>query len=295
MEKKNLLLVLLIFGTAFWGISFSVTKLAMGAESPSTFLFYRFLLATLVLSFVFWKHLVKTKFSDVKTGAILAVPLFLGIHLQTLGIKATHASQCAFIAGMTVVIVPLLKLLLYRKAAPSKIWIAAVIALSGLFVISINSQFKISTGDLYTLTGAFGFAIYLIVVEKQASVKNLVPTIIPMFATCTLLTFGLAITDGQANWLPEANTFWMGIVYCALFSTAYMYSVSNIAQKYISAERVAVIYLFEPVFGALAAFFILDENLSWRLLLGGGMIFLATIISEVNFGSRFFSKKKVIG
>lgn len=287
MEKKNLLLVLLIFGTAFWGISFSVTKLAMGAESPSTFLFYRFLLATLVLTLVFWKHVVKAKLGDIKTGVMLAVPLFLGIHLQTLGIKHTHASQCAFIAGMTVVIVPMLKLLFYRKAAPSKIWIAAIVALSGLFVISVNGQLKISTGDLYTLTGAFGFAVYLIVVEKQASLRNLVPTIVPMFATCALLTFGLAITDRQANWIPEANTFWLGIVFCALFSTAYMYSVSNIAQKYISAERVAVIYLFEPIFGALAAFFILDENLSWRLVLGGGMIFLATIISEVNL------KKKV--
>lgn len=287
MQRKNLLLILLIFGTAFWGISFSVTKLAMGAESPSTFLFYRFLLATLVLTIVFWKYVVKINASDIKVGAMLAVPLFLGIHLQTLGIKHTHASQCAFIAGMTVVIVPMLKLLFYRKAAPSKIWMAAIIALSGLFVISVNGQLKISTGDLYTLTGAFAFAIYLIVVEKQASLRNLVPTIVPMFATCALLTFGLATTDNKANWLPEAHTFWMGIAFCALFSTAYMYSVSNIAQKYISAERVAVIYLFEPIFGAVAAFFILDENLSWRLVLGGGLIFLATIISEVNF------KKKV--
>lgn len=283
MEKKNLLLILLLFGTAFWGISFSVTKLAIGTESTSAFLFYRFLLATLVLCVIFWRHLIKTKVGDVKTGAILAIPLFLGIHLQTLGIKQTHASQCAFIAGTTVVIVPLLKLLLYRKAAPSKIWIAAIIALGGLFVISINGQLKISTGDLYTLIGALGFAIYLIIVEKQAAIKNLVPTIIPMFATCTALTFGLAVTDGEVNWLPESNTFWVGIVYCALFSTAYMYSVSNIAQKYISAERVAVIYLFEPVFGALAAYVILNENLSLRLLLGGGMIFVATIISELNF------------
>lgn len=290
MEKKNLLLILLIFGTAFWGISFSVTKLAMGTETPSTFLFYRFLLATFVLSVIFWKHIKNVKLVDVTTGAMLAVPLFLGIHLQTMGIQQTNASQCAFIAGMTVVIVPSLKLLFYRKAAPSKIWIAALVSLIGLFVISINSQLKISSGDLYTLTGAFCFAIYLIVVERQAAIKSLVPTIVPMFATCALLTFGLAITDVQANWLPETNTFWMGIVFCALFSTAYMYSISNIAQKYISAEKVAVIYLFEPVFGAFAAFFILDESLSWRLLLGGGLILLGTIISELDF--RKLSVKK---
>ncbi|WP_316738924.1 DMT family transporter [Pedobacter aquatilis] len=283
MERKNLLLLLLIFGTAFWGISFSVTKLAIGSESPSTFLFYRFFLATIVLSVVFWKHLIKTQLSDVKTGVILAIPLFFGIHLQTLGIKTSPASQCAFIAGMTVVIVPILKLLFYRKATALKIWVAALFALAGLFVISLNGQLKIGNGDLYTLSGAVAFALYLIAVEKQASLKNLVPTIIPMFATCMVFTFFVALNDAKAEWMPQTNTFWMGIVFCALFSTAYMYSISNIAQKYISAERVAIIYLFEPVFGAIAAFFILDENLSIRLLIGGGLIFLATIISEANF------------
>lgn len=283
MEKKNLLLALLIFGTAFWGISFSVTKLAIGTGSPSTFLFYRFLLAVLVLSAVFWRHVVKMKLTDVKAGVLLAIPLFLGIHLQTLGIRATDASQCAFIAGMTVVIVPLLKLVFYRETASTKIWIAAFIALIGLFIISVNGQLRVSLGDLYTLSGAFGFAFYLIEVEKRASRKSLVPTIVPMFAACTLFTFGLAITDANPNWFPEARTFWIGVVYCGLFSTAYMYSISNIAQRYISAERVAVIYLFEPIFGALAAFFMLHESLSLRLLFGGGLIFLATIISEANF------------
>ncbi|WP_343534724.1 DMT family transporter [Pedobacter sp.] len=286
MEKKNVLLILLILGTAFWGISFSVTKLAMGSQSPNTFLFYRFLMATLVLSIIFWKHLVKTDIVAIKTGAILAIPLFLGIQLQTLGIQNTPASQCAFIAGTSVVIVPLFKLMLYRKAAPFKIWIAATVALIGLFVISVNGQLTIGTGDLYTIAGAFCFAAYLILVEQQASKKSLVPTIIPMFATCTLLTFGLSLGDAQANWFPESDTFWIGIVFCGLFSTAYMYSISNIAQRYISAERVAVIYLFEPVFGAIAAFFILDENLTWRLLLGGALIFIATLISEVNFKKK---------
>lgn len=293
MEKKNLLLLLLIGGTAFWGISFSVTKLAIGSESPSAFLFYRFLLATLVLTVVFWKHSRQMKWAELKIGGMLAVPLFLGIHLQTLGIKATSASQCAFIAGMTVVIVPLLKLLFYRKTAPAKIWMAAFIALGGLFIISVNEQLKIGSGDLYTLSGAVCFAFYLILVEQQAAIKSLVPTVVPMFATCALLTFGLAITDTQVNWLPETPTFWMGVVFCALFSTAFMYSISNIAQRYISAERVAVIYLFEPVFGALAAFFILDENLSIRLLFGGGLIFLATIIAEANL-NRLFARKRAV-
>ncbi|WP_276380275.1 DMT family transporter [Flavobacterium sp. H4147] len=286
MERRQLLLILLIIGTAFWGISYSITKMAIGDYSPNTFLFYRFLLAVIVLSIIFWKYVKNTTIEAVKTGAILAFPMFLGIQLQTVGLKYTDASQCSFIAGLTVIIIPLLKLAVYRTNTSLKIWIAALTALTGLFIIAIQDKFTINLGDLFTIAGAFAFAVYLIAVEKHSVTKNLLYSIVPMFAFCALFTFCLALTDSKSNWLPENNTFWMGVIYCALFSTAYMYTVSNISQRYLSAERVAVIYLFEPVFGAIGAFFILGENLSWRLLLGGSLIFAGTIISEVNFSSR---------
>ncbi|MFD1602870.1 DMT family transporter [Flavobacterium artemisiae] len=286
MKKQQLLLLLLILGTAFWGISYSITKLAIGDYSPNTFLFYRFLLAVIVLSIIFWKYVKNINKEAVKTGFILAVPMFLGIQLQTVGLKHTDASQCSFIAGMTVIIIPLLKLAIYKTNASLKIWIAALTALTGLFIIAITDKFQINIGDLYTIAGAFGFAVYLISVEKHSAKMNLLYAIVPMFSFCALFTFCLAITDSQADWFPEKNTFWIGVVYCALFSTAFMYTVSNISQRYLSAERVAVIYLFEPVFGAIGAFFILGENLSWRLLFGGSLIFAATIISEVDFNRR---------
>jgi len=283
MEKRNLFLILLILGTAFWGISFSVTKLAIGQHQPVLFLFYRFLLATMVLSVIFWKQVKNLDATTIKRGASLAIPLVLGIYLQTLGITHTSASQCSFVAGITVVMIPVIKLIIYKKAAALKIWIAACIALIGLFVISITDKFSIGTGDLYTIIGAFCFAIYLIQIEKESKADDIVPTIVPMFATCAVLTFVLTFIQGNPTWIPQQEMFWIGIVFCALFSTAYMYTISNISQKYISAERVSIIYLFEPIFGAFAAHFILGEAITSRLLIGGGMIFLATLISELKW------------
>jgi len=281
MDKKNTFLALLILGTAFWGISFSVTKLAIGPNQSAIFLFYRFLLATAVLTAVFWRYVKELNFTSIKTGASLAVPLMLGIYLQTLGITHTSASQCSFVAGITVVIIPVFKLVIYKKAAPLKIWFATVIALTGLSIISIKESFNIGAGDLYTIAGAFFFAVYLIQIERESKARDIIPTIVPMFATCAILTFLLALTQQNINWIPRENTFWMGIVFCAIFSTAYMYTISNLSQKYISAERVSIIYLFEPVFGAIAAYLILGEQITSRLLFGGGLIFMATIVSEL--------------
>ncbi|MCX2495192.1 DMT family transporter [Pedobacter sp. PF22-3] len=283
MEKRTLFLILLIIGTAFWGISFSVTKLAIGQGQPLLFLCYRFLLATMVLSVIFWKHVNKLNAATIKTGASLAVSLVLGIYLQTLGITHTSASQCSFVAGITVVMIPVIKLMIYRKAAALKIWIAAGTALTGLFVISVTNKLSIGIGDLYTIIGAFCFAIYLIQVEKASKAGDIVPTIVPMFASCALFTFLLALFQNDTVWLPQTQTFWLGIIFCALFSTAYMYTISNVAQKYISAERVSIIYLFEPIFGAFAAHFMLGEAITSRLLMGGGLIFIATLISELKW------------
>jgi drug/metabolite transporter (DMT)-like permease len=283
MEKKKIFLIMLILGTAFWGISFSVTKLAIGHASSSTFLFYRFLAATAVLSIIFSKKVKAITWDTIKTGIGLAVPLTFGIGLQTLGIKYSPASQCAFVAGMCVVIIPMMKIIFYKAFPPVKVWVAAFIALAGLFVISIKTDLSINIGDLYTIAGAFAFAFYLIKVEKDSVSHDMVATVVPMFATCAVITGCMALADHNANWAPQNNQFWIGIVFCSLFSTAYMYTVSNVAQRYISAERVAVIYLFEPVFGAIAAFFILGEALSWRLLLGGSLIFAAMLISELKY------------
>ncbi|KQB98630.1 DMT family transporter [Pedobacter sp. Hv1] len=281
MDKKYSILLLLILGTAFWGISFSVTKMAISGGSSASFLFYRFLCATLVLSLVFSKHLKQINWSTAKVGFELAIPLALGIYLQTLGIKYSNASQCAFVAGLTVIIIPLLKIGLYRYLAPIKIWVAATFALIGLFIISIKGDFSVNIGDVYTIAGAFGFAFYLIRVEKHSRNLNIASTIVPMFGACTLLTLIWALSDSSTVWVPNNATFWWGVGFCSLFSTAYMYSVSNIAQKYLSAERVSIIYLFEPVFGAIAAYFLLNETLSWRLLLGGALILVGMLISEV--------------
>jgi len=281
MGKKNIFLVLLIIGTAFWGISFSVTKLSISNHPPQLFLFYRFVGATLVLAIVFRKKLKHLSYKSMLTGAVLAIPLMLGIGLQTLGIKLTSASQSAFLAGTCVVIVPMLKMAMYRKVPHLKIWIAAGLSLIGLFIISVKNGFAISVGDLFTIGGSIGFAYYLIRVEEESARTDIIATIVPMFATCALLTFAGLIWSTEESLLPADNTFWLGGIFCSLFSTAYMYSVSNMAQQYISAERVAVIYLLEPIFGALAAAYLIGEVITWQLLIGGLFIFAGMGISEL--------------
>lgn len=294
MDKKFGMVGLLVLGTAFWGISFPVTKMAMGSVSQSTFLAYRFLAATIVLAGVLCKQVSRITRAVMLDSVLLAVPLVFGIWFQTLGIKYTSASQCAFVAGISVIIIPVFKYGFYKKAIGLKMWIAALTALLGLFIISVKTNLSAGVGDVFTIIGAVGFAVYLITVERYNERADILPTIVPMFATCSLIMIAIALVDGKAQWLPSAGEFWTGIIYCAVFSTAYMYTISNLSQRYLKAEKVAIIYLFEPIFAAVAAVLILNEHLSWRLWIGGTLIVLGTLISELDMKRIFIAKVKCL-
>ncbi|GAB4028744.1 DMT family transporter [Spirosoma koreense] len=286
MSKKNLFILLLIIGTAFWGISFPLVKSGVGSSAPFVFLAYRFCLAALVMLLLFPASIHQFTADTLRTAAFLAIPLFLGIVLQTYGLKYSPAGQCAFIAGLCVVTLPLVNLLIYGKPIATNLLLASLLAIAGLYTISIKDGFSIGLGDIYTLLGTVGFAFYLINVSRQSTTQTLIPSVTLMFALCGLLAFALGAFSTDSQWITTDKHFWVGVAFSSLLSTAYMYSVSNKAQQYIEAEKVALIYLFEPIFASVAAFFLLGEPFTWRLLLGGSLIIAATLVSELKTWQR---------
>ena len=94
------------------------------------------------------------KKKPVLLGAILAGgALFAGASLQQAGLVYTTAGKAGFITGLYVVIVPLLGLF-WRQRPRIATWLGAILAVIGLYFLSINEEFSISSGDLlYSLTG----------------------------------------------------------------------------------------------------------------------------------------------
>lgn len=284
MNKKNLLIFLLILGTGFWGISFPITKSGVGTSLPFVFLSYRFLIAALAMLLIFPSSLRKFDRKVMKVSFLLAVPLFAGILLQTYGLKYSPAGQCAFIAGLGVVVLPFINFIFFKKRVQNNILLAAVIAVTGLYVISVKDGFQIGIGDVYTLLGTIGFSVYLINVSRYSTPELLLPSVTLMFLICSVFSVAMAVTSGDAQWVTSDQDFWVGVLFSSLLSTAFMYSVSNKAQQYISPEKVSIIFLFEPIFASIAAFLLLNEPFTWKLLIGGFLIISAMLVAE--FGGK---------
>lgn len=283
MQKKHLYLLLLILGTAFWGVSFAFVKVGVGNGSPFVFLFYKFIIAGACLAILFVKQLKLITKNTLRISIVIGIPLLAAAILQTVGLQHTTVSNSAFITGLDVLFIPILKLVIYKKRIESKIWIACTVALIGLYIIVVKEGLSLNKGDLWVVASAVGFAFYVLQVGKFSTEEKPMPSVILLMLFCALGCFILAFFDQDSIWFPKQDGFWTGVFFTAILATAFTYAVQNASQRYLSEEKVALTYLFEPIFATLAGIIVLGEHFTKEIAIGGTLIISAMLISEINF------------
>ncbi|WP_172978128.1 DMT family transporter [Roseovarius sp. THAF27] len=283
MTKARVYFLLLILGTAFWGVSFSLVKAGVSNGSPFVFLAYKFGLAAMVLAVVFFRRLHRLSPRALVAGVLIGLPLLLANAFQTIGLQHTSVTNSAFITGIDVLLIPLFKWVLFRRSVPRQVWISCGLAILGLYIIVVQNGLRLNVGDLWTLSCAVFFAGYVLTVGYFANRYDPLPTVIIALGFCGVGCGLAGIFDTRANWVPGDTTFWIGIVFAALLATAFMYGVQSTAQRHIPEEKVALTYLCEPVFATLSGAILLGETLTLRTVAGAGLILSAMLLAEINF------------
>lgn len=283
--NKKVYLGLLLLGTAFWGVSFPLVKEGLEIVDPHVFLIYRFGIAALILTIVFFKYLRKINKQTLQYGIVAAVPLMGAISLQTMCLQYTSSSNAAFIAGMDVLLIPIFKLIFFKKKVQSKVWLACIIALTGLYIIAMSSSTGFGYGDMLAVIGAVCFAIYILMVGKWGSRVETPSLILVQMYTCVGLAIVISLfyVSPEALILPMKFSAWKAVLFTGVFATAFMYSVQNIAQKYIEDEKIALTYLCEPIFATVAGYFMIGEAITVNTIIGGTLILSALFITEYKF------------
>ena len=289
MSKSKSYLPLLVLGTAFWGISFPLSKDAFDSIHPYTFMFYRFLIATFILALIFYKQIPKINSETIRKGAIAGLFLFMGICWQTVGLKYTSSSNASFIAGVEVVLIPLFAFLFMKRSIQTRMWVACLLALAGLYIIAMASGFSdFRIGDLMVFVGSLFYSVYILYVGKISTDSRsdvmAIPFVIIQLSVCALLAGALTVSTQGVGAVSMSLPFdvWKALLFVAVLSTAYMYCIQNAAQKYIEAEKIALTYLCEPIFATVFAYIILNEEITSRTVIGGTLILSAMLLAEVN-------------
>ncbi|MGZ2371388.1 DMT family transporter [Ancylomarina sp. YFZ004] len=291
MNIKIKAILLLLLGTIFWGMTFVFIKDAVSLMSVASFLGYRFLLATLLLVCLFFKRFAKYDWATLKYGALLAIPLLFSFLAQTIGLQYTSASKGGFITGLSVVFVPLLLSLIQKRLPSLNIIIAVILATMGLAFLTLGSHLSLNIGDSWVFLSAILFASYIIMVGRYAGKSDAILLSITQFFLVGIICISYSSIKGDL-YFPNEYKVWQAIIFTALFATAFMYTVQNYYQKYISEITTSIIFSFEPLFAAITAYFYLNEALTERTVIGGLMIFAGILFAEIKMEGKFQKIKR---
>jgi drug/metabolite transporter (DMT)-like permease len=84
---------------------------------------------------------------------------------------------------------------------------------------------------------------------------------------------------------------WILLGYMAVFATFLCFTVQTVAQKYTSSSHASIILSLESVFAAIFGVVLLKEEMTFTMILGSVIIFIAILLIEGAF-SPFIKKNK---
>ena len=289
----------LVLTTLAWGATFVLVKDSLEYAKPFTFIFFRFIIATLaILPFIFLNK--KRNFfnrinnSEIGFGLICGLLLFIGYAFQNFGLEITIPSKSAFITSISVLIVPIILVFYKNEITTPRLWISILIVILGLYLLidpgsgveQSNEKygkdaFLPNLGDMLTFGCAIFFAMHII--AQSDAVKNKINLIRFFIIQCLSVSLfsglcALIINEPAIPWEhPQINILYWSLIINGMIATTFAIFVMIWAQKILSAGETAVIFSLEPIFAALFSIFMGVESfgvLQWT----GGIIVVLSVI-----------------
>jgi drug/metabolite transporter (DMT)-like permease len=270
--------------TVIWGATFVIVKEALDSASTLVFLALRFAIATAALAVAFRGRYgrLSVRRREVRGGLLAGVCLFAGYTFQTFGLRHTTPSKSAFITGLTVVMIPLIGLFVYRKAPQASEALGIAAATVGMGMMTLEGpSLAISSGDLLTLLCAVGFAAHVIVVARVTKGGGSFEALsLTQIATATLLA------AASCGWAEPPRLVWTAklagaLLATGLLATALAFSVHAWAQPRTTPTHTALILALEPVFAGITSYLVFGELLSARATGGAALILAGILLVEM--------------
>ena len=242
---------------------------------------------------------VSTRVSKTwRWGLEMGFWMFLGFAFQAIGLEYTTAQKSGFLLYLNVKFVPFLAAVLYRRQISAATWLSALTAFTGTALLATTTttgdnkslDLNLNVGDLWSIAAAAASAMFILRLERASAE---IPNAAALNAACLWVVTALSIAwsfaqvgmVGAAE--PNSNLWWselrnvvtqhpLELIYLGGITTAFANWIQTKAQRDVSAERAAVIYAMDPVYGAGFAYLLLGETLNgitgW---LGAGLITVA--------------------
>jgi drug/metabolite transporter (DMT)-like permease len=275
---------LLMVTALIWGSAFVAQRIGMNHVGPLTYNGFRFTLGALaLLPLIHWRNgrsasgtmTLRHYFGGLLAGLIL----FIAATFQQVGLVYTTAGKAGFITGLYVIFVPLLGIFLGHRPDLGG-WLGAVLAVIGMYFLSVTESLTLAPGDLWVLFGAIFWAVHLLILARLSPRMDTIKLACVQFFVCAFLSL---VAGGATEPLAVENLIAASvpILYGGLLSVGVAYTLQVVAQKHAPPVHAAIILSLEAVFSAIAGWIILNEVLSARGLAGCALMLAGMLTAQL--------------
>lgn len=294
MNKDNSNIKTLLLGSFFASLSatlggstFVFTRYVVDSIDPFTLSFVRYGLTGFILFLISISIFIKKKF-DRKD----LIPMsFLGLSMITLfpnfmalGLEYTTAAR----AGLLYATMPLCTIVIAYLFKIEKITInksiAVVIAITGvIFCMSekVDSNFSQTLkGDFLMMTGVFAASCFTVFSGKYLKKYGNIPVMIYVIFIGTLINFSLSLSFGSIfKSFYQVNEFELAALAMLIIpgGVIMMYCWGKALQM-ITPTQAAISLGFNPLSAILLGAIILNEQITFKLIIGFLSIIIAIIL-----------------
>ena len=300
MGKELKASIMLFITSIIWGLAFVAQAQGMEHIGPFTFTAARSLVAIifLYLTYIFFNKTSKSyreqKFDmkrTVRGGVLCGLVFTFGINFQQIGLVYTTAGKASFLTALYIVFIPIIGLF-YGKKINKKLQLCIVFAMIGTYLMSVKGSLSMNIGDLITIFGSIVFAIHILMLSEFSKDTNAVLVSLIQFAVCGFFSLIAALIFEGIDMSAILKSY-LAILYVGILSSGVGFTIQLMALKELDPVVASMISSLESVFGAVFGWLILSQSMSEREIIGGIIIFLATLIAQLPI--EVYLQKKLEG
>lgn len=282
-NKEKWATLAIITCSLLWGVGFPALK---SVEELPTFLIIsiRFIIASIMLTIVFWKRFKRINKSLMMNAFILSFLIFIMYVFATVGIKYTTSAKASFFCCLSFLIIPFLNRFIYKQKITMVTVVSVLLCFIGIFLLSYTSEMglNLALGDIICIGASLAASFQIVLVDRMTKKIETDPTLLSIWMMIFVAVWGsiaALFTDSYNVSLNSENIVMLIII--GLFCTAIPYVLQFIGQKYVPSTRVGLINALEPTSGAIISVIMLGEHMSLYGWIGGFIVICSLVYLEL--------------
>ena len=278
--------LLLLLTATIWGVAFVAQDVSTEFLGTFTFTGIRFFIgATVLLPIIAMRRRQREVKVDenrrlFKGSIFCGLALFAACNLQQYALIGAGAGKAGFLTSLYNIFTPLIMFLLGKRVS-RRIFLCAVMATFGMYILCMDGGFRIDSWDLYLVACAIMFALQVLCIDHFAADLDGLELSSAQFYVVAILSLAIAFATEEISYSAIRDCL-VPILYAGFLSCAIAYTLQVVAQKHVRPNLATLIMSLESVVAAVAGYLILGDALTAREMTGCAVVLASVVLAQLS-------------